>query len=456
MEERDAGDTVELIDYLRVLWRQKWIIALTVLTAVVTVWFLSDIPEPKYRISASLLLLPPLASELNVDTSSAVWAPEAYKQLALSTKVLQSVIDQLSLSPDESVPTVTGLRGIMSVDVSAVGSLYDSRARQIFLSLTMTCSNAAQTCHVIEVWIQTFSETFESLFQDRTARSYEYVSQNASDTQAELQAMLEQQELLLLETPIDSLRSYHALLQSRLDSIRTGLANARRAFSKTKSLVAALENELALQPVVYVLAQSISPDSLVGVASELSAREIETLASIQVRSEELNSTYISLDSRIASNRAEVQALEDEIRYLEQSEQETVLLLGETNHQLVEAEAQLHELEREIALLESAYGTLMGQLQNARIALAETPNPIQIIDEPFIPEQAIASRKTANVGIAGFLGLMLGTLLAFFLDYLQRVREREKALQLEAEQDLEILSREEPAKVTQDDRSGNRN
>ena len=456
MEERDAGDAIELIDYLRVLWRQKWIIALTFLTAVVTVWFLSDIPEPKYRISASLLLLPPLASELNVDTSSAVWAPEAYKQLALSTKVLQSVIDQLSLSPDESVPTVTGLRKIMSVDVSAVGSLYDSRARQIFLSLTMTCSNAAQTCDVVEVWIDTFSETFESLFQDRTARSYEYVSQNASDTQAELQAMLEQQELLLLETPIDSLRSYHDLLQLRLDSIRTGLADARKAFSKTKSLVAALENELALQPKVYVLAQSISPDSLVAaVASELSAREIETLASIRVRREQLNSTYISLNSKIAANRAEVQSLEEEIRYLEQSEQETVLLLGETNHQLVEAEAQLHELEREIALLESAYGTLMGQLQNARIALAETPNPIQIIDEPFIPEQAIGSRKTSNVAIAGFLGLMVGTLLAFFLDYLQRVREREKALQLKSEQDLEVLGREETDKVAEDGRSGNR-
>lgn len=456
MDERDNGDTVELIDYLRVLWRQKWIIALTVLTAVVTVWFLSDIPEPKYRISASLLLLPPLASELNVDTSSAVWAPEAYKQLALSTKVLQSVIDQLSLSPDEPVQTVTGLRNIMSVDVSAVGSLYDSRARQILLTLTMTCSNPQQTCVVIEIWIRTFSETFESLFQDRTARSYEYVSQNASDTQAELHAMLEQQELLLLETPIDSLRSYHDLLQSRLNSSRIRLADARRTLSRTKSLVTALENEFALQPVVYVLSQSISPDSLVGAASELSAREIETLASIQVRSEELNSTYIMLDSRIATNRAEVRALEEEIRYLEQSEQETVLLLGETNHQLVKTEAQLRELEREITLLESAYGTLMGQLQNARIALAETPNPIQIIDEPFVPDEPIGARKVSNVAIAGFLALMLGTLLAFFLDYLKRVREREEALQLESEQDLEVLSREETDKVTQDHSNDNRN
>ena len=123
---------------------------------------------------------------------------------------------------------------------------------------------------------------------------------------------------------------------------------------------------------------------------------------------------------------------------------------------MEAEAQLRELEREIALLESAYGKLMGQLQNARIALAETPNPIQIIDEPFVPEESIGSRKTSNVAIAGFLALMLGTLLAFFLDYLQRVREREKALQLESKEDLEVLGREKTDNVAQDYSNDNRN
>ncbi len=461
MEERYDGDTIELIDYLRVLWRQKWIIALTFLAAVVTVWFLSDITDPTYRVSTSLLLLPPLASELDVDTSTAVLAPEAYKQLSLSTKVLHSVIDQLSLSPDESAPTASELRRSMSVAVVALYSMdvraddYDSRARQILLTLTMNGSDPSLLCHISETWARAFSETFESLFQDRTARSYEYISQNASDIEVELEAILNRQKLLLLETPIDSLRSYRDLLQLQLNSIRTRLPDARKALSITKLLVTALENERALQPEVYVLTRSISPDSLVGTARELSAREIETLASIQVRSEELNSTYIELNSSIATNRAEIQALEEEIRYLEQSEQETVLLLEETNHELIETEAQLHELEREIALLESAYVTLMGQLQNARIALAETQNPIQIIDDPFMPEQPIVARKLSNVAIAGFLGLMLGTLLAFFLDYIQRVHKREEALQLEFKQDLSKPSGEDPDKETQDDCTGNR-
>lgn len=438
-EQYNDSDAVELIDYLRVLWRQKWVIALTFLTAIVTVWFLSDIPEPTYHISTSLLLLPPLASELNEDANAEVWAPEAYRQLSLSTKVLHSVIDQWPLSPDVSAPTIIDLRESMSVNVVALASM-DAR----LLTLTMSGSDPSQLYHVIESWTHAFSETFESLFLDRTARSYEYVSQNTSETEAALETMLDRQKNLLLETPIDSLRSYRSLLQSELNSVRSRLAEARVASSKTKILVAALEDELALQPEVYVLARSISPDSLVGVASQLSAREIETLASIQVQSEQLNSTFISLNSEIATYRADMRALEEEIRILEQSEQENALLLEETDRTLVEAEAQLNDLNREIALLESSYATLRGQLQNARIALAETPNPIQLIDEPFIPQQSVGSRKSSNVAVAGFLGLMLGTLLGFFLDYLRRVREREDALQVQFGEDALEESRHEDA------------
>ena len=442
MEDQYSTDAVELIVYLRVLWRQKWIIALTFLAAVITVWVLSDIPDPKYRVSASLLLLPPLASELNVDTSTAAWAPEMYKQLASSTKVLQSVIAQLSLSPGvQSAPSTSRLRESMAVDVTALSSMdsrssdYDPTTQQILLTLSMTDLDPTWLSHVIEVWIEAFSETFELLFQDRTARSYAYVSQNASDTAAELEGMLAQQKLLLLETPIDSLRSYHGWLLLQLNVTRTDLANARRTLSTTMTRVSALERERALQPLTYELLQSVSPDSLIGIASELSAREIETLASIQVRNEQLNSTYVQIDSRISTSRAEIQALEEDIRYLELSEPETALLLQEVAHELVEAESALRGLEREIALLESSYVALREQLQTARIALAETPSPIQIIDEPFVPDAPISPQKSSNVAIAGFLGLMLGTLLAFFLDYLQRVREREKEAQAEAAQNL---------------------
>ena len=62
----------------------------------------------------------------------------------------------------------------------------------------------------------------------------------------------------------------------------------------------------------------------------------------------------------------------------------------------------------------AYGDRCGQ----------TPEPIRVIGEPLLPRSPIAPKKTTNIAIAGFLGLMMGTLLAFFVDYLARVRKQE--------------------------------
>jgi len=55
---------------------------------------------------------------------------------------------------------------------------------------------------------------------------------------------------------------------------------------------------------------------------------------------------------------------------------------------------------------------------------QTPEPIRVIDEPLVPRSPIAPKKTTNIAVAGFLGLMVGTLLAFFVDYLARVWKQE--------------------------------
>ena len=67
------------------------------------------------------------------------------------------------------------------------------------------------------------------------------------------------------------------------------------------------------------------------------------------------------------------------------------------------------------------------LQLAKIALVDTFAPIRVIDEPLVPRHPIAPNNTRNISVAGFLGLLSGTLLAFLVDYLGRAyAEQEKS------------------------------
>jgi len=74
---------------------------------------------------------------------------------------------------------------------------------------------------------------------------------------------------------------------------------------------------------------------------------------------------------------------------------------------------------------------------------------------MVSEQPISPRLTTNMAIAGFLGLMMGTLLAFFVDYLQRVRESEELEKRETPEALEEPSNEQSNHETQNDGHRNR-
>ena len=408
---------VELIDYLRVLWRQKWVIIVTFVAAAVVAWGVSRTVAPTYETQTSLLLLPPLSSQLDAEAVGSRLAPEAYQELAVSTSLLVSVREAAEL--EDSVD-IEQLKERFSVTVKRLSS-----EGELLLSTTVRGADPDQLPGIAAAWTEAFADTYGELFQDRIARSHDYVSQNYAETEAELEQLLEERTNLLLDHPVSTLQAELDALRLEWTENRTLLTAARRELDATAALVDGLEEELSLQPFTHTLRRSITPDSLVAaLGAGLSAREIETLINVQVEDEQLNDTYLDLNLQIASNRALLRRLEEEIRVREEGSVGAQQELEEKQTELTEAQAALDDYDRRIGLLQSAHAKLASSLQDAKIALAETPDPIRVIDEPLVPRRPISPRKTTNVAVAGFLGLMVGTLLAFLVDYLARVRKQE--------------------------------
>ena len=428
MDEMDGRD-VELIDYLRVLWRQKWVITATLITAVVAAWGASRAIAPTYQTETSLLLLPSLSSQLGAEAAGSRLAPEAYSELAVSTSLLQLVQERVGLTED-----IEELKKRFSVTVKRLSS--DSGGAQFLLNATIKGPDRERLPETAAVWAAAFAEKFGELFQDRTARSYTYVSDNYDETEIELAELVEQRTALLTEHPISILQSeLDALLAENKENHRL-LAAAHLNYGTAIVQAAGLEEELTMQPLVYRLSRNVRPDSLVAaLGAGLSTREIEVLSDLWVEDEQLNETYTSLDTTLATQRVAAKQFEEEISLREERAGVLRSELEAKQRELTEAQATLDDLDRRIGILESALVKLAASLQDARLALAETPEPIRVIDEPLVPRYPIAPRKAMNIAIAGFLGLMIGTLLAFFVDYLARVREQEIATRLAAEAQL---------------------
>lgn len=181
---------------------------------------------------------------------------------------------------------------------------------------------------------------------------------------------------------------------------------------------------------------------------ELELTRISTMA--RVVQEQLDAVNAQLQSEIVqrkeiltAQRSELLARMDEIRKnpqflrLAAGEQNATLqgIMLKREFEFLNVRAQ--NLESELQKLDSRGRELFPELHNRLQSLenertelqllegkvqrvfAKTPETIDIVSAPFVPEQPIGPRRTLNVLIAGVLGLFGGTLLAFFVNYLRQ-------------------------------------
>jgi len=381
---------IELIDYLRVLWRQKWIIIVTFVAAVLAAFFASSMLPSTYQVRTSLLLLPPLASELDAAAIGSTLAADVYQELAVSTAVLQSVLDSADMSSEMDI---WGLRGRLKVSATQLSTnAGDNAGGQILLKATFSGSDPALLVRLAKEWTAAFSAKFGDLFQDRTTRSYNYIRENYAETEAKLEALIAQRVAFLGEHPLDTWKAERDALRTQYSATTIAVLNARQELENAQAFLGARENGTIHGLPTYVLTSDVSLETLTGaLALGLSADEFAEMT----------------EARIASLKPRAAALAAE--------------LSSKGQEITSAEAALSELDRRISLLQSSLAELSGKLLNAEIATAETPDPIRVIDEPLAPKTPSAPNKRANIAVAGILGLMVGVLLAFFYDYITRAQ-----------------------------------
>ncbi len=268
------------------------------------------------------------------------------------------------------------------------------------------------------------------------------------------------------------------------------LRRKERQLAQAQVRLASLEEAVADEPEHYALQRGVSPDALWqflgGGAGQPDGAELERFLNLSVEEQVLNTTYIELRRDVASVRAEIEELEEDTAHLtketqalwalldggtagagvpdaeearvrhllrvaeydlhaqlaavkaevdelandvaslEQQADDTKGRLEEMRTRLIAVEAETDRLTQEIAVLERSYERMGDKLQDARLAQAETAEPIRMLEEA-LPEtvRTISPGRRMNVAVGGVLGLFLGVLLAFVVHAVQeRQREQE--------------------------------
>lgn len=84
------------------------------------------------------------------------------------------------------------------------------------------------------------------------------------------------------------------------------------------------------------------------------------------------------------------------------------------------------LTRDVKVQETVFNLLTAQFEQAKIAEARDTPTVQVLDKAVPAERKSKPKVKLNMAIAGALSLFIGIFLAFFLEYLERVRKQEAA------------------------------
>src|SRR5665648_1190487 len=155
--------------------------------------------------------------------------------------------------------------------------------------------------------------------------------------------------------------------------------------------------------------------------SEIEIKIRETKNRISEKVAEIVGSKVSTRNPIYQTLlAQVVTLETTVISLETKKESLALSVKEYEsrlEKLPDKELHLARLERAVKVSENIYIILLEKYQEARINEVMEIGDIRIIDEARIPNSPIKPNKKLNLAIGGILGLMLGVMLTFFLEYM---------------------------------------
>ena len=238
--------------------------------------------------------------------------------------------------------------------------------------------------------------------QQQLSRSVAFLEEQKTITNSELKAAEDKLKefksqprgVAVLEAEFDSLKN-------DLDSFNSRLKMSYIEIEQLYSGVSLLEQELAKTPAT------------------ISREEWSDVSGGVVYTGDVNPLYISLSEQLASKRAQLAEKQGESSGLSMMLDSIDAELDALQAEMAEKTMEQERLQREVDRLRETSATLTQKETETHIAksidLGDTS--VMVVSEASIPGGPVKPNKQMNIAIAMLLGMMLFTLLAFLLEYL---------------------------------------
>ena len=312
------------------------------------------------------------------------WTMNTYQGQLKSEALMKRVSEKLDLNMGASA-----LAGLINTTIVKDSNL---------IEVTVQNTNPTLASHIANTLASEYQKMMNEKNQDQMSRSVSFFQEQRSITDQELQAA------------VDALNQF--------ESQPRGVAVLEAEFKKISEDMVGFDSRLkAAQVEVERLYAGVA--SLEQELQYIPRIIVTTVGASQQSYEEVNPLYTSIAQQLAEKRAELAEKQGEAVALAAMVDSMKAELDTLQAELVLKKSEQDKLAREVQRLKDTTETLAKKETETQIAksldLGDTT--VMVLSEAFVPTSPVKPNTKLNIMIAFLIGLMVFTLLAFVMEFL---------------------------------------
>jgi len=396
---------IDLRSILKVISKWRKVIIGGTLLAVLTAGILSFFVLPPVYEAQALLLVTQATEKQSVVPQSGegvegvveslsripVLTMNTYLGQLQSEELMRRVINELKLDP--MLYTPRSLAEMVKASVQKDSNLIEVKVQNSDPKLAAKIANT-----ICKEYLELLSEKN----QEQMSRSVEFLQKQRQATEKELEKAIQNLKKFQSQPRgVAVLEEEFKLKAADLANYKSRKDNLIVEIQQLQAGIARLEEELAATPQV-VQVQRFDPET-----------------GQMLSGEEPNPVYENLAEKLADKKATLAEKEAELEAIEGLTAGLTEDLDKLHAELTEKKAQQDKLQAEVDRLRETLDTLAKKTTETQIArsLDIGQTTVVIVSEATTPTHPVKPKKNLNMAVAGVLGLMVFTGLAFVLEHL---------------------------------------
>jgi succinoglycan biosynthesis transport protein ExoP len=415
--------SVDLRHYVRVFWRARRSVV-AVMLGVVAVAALAVFSAPPTYEAVAVLSVPQSTFQTGMPTQNVIQvgtpgsqsnprinetlSPQFASQALSVFAMLSGVLDEVRTRAGPKQTRGTGL------PVQFIATI--PQGAPSFVELRARGSDPEQVARTANLWAAVVSDRGAALFRSEARQSFDFFNNELQNAQSRLTNSEEALRQFKASSRVGELQARIQALTNQIVTYQSRLLDLSVSVQRAEAKLRAIRSQLRDQPRAYTLTKAVTTDPDGTLAVEGAARQnLATLSHINLRTQELNTVYVSLSQEEANTAVEIAALRTErdttVKVLQDMQAQISSMRGEAAIQ----EFQQTQLTRTVDNARALYNVLLDRQQEAGLAsVATQARPVRIALAAVVPPRPMPANRGAILTLAAILGLFLGigTVLTF--------------------------------------------